>query len=126
MVKNMKKKERAHLLKVAAMRSRKIGLLLTASKKTDQQIADGFKNNKVSFLSSQAWKDLRKKVVQTYGHKCMKCGYEPSDKRKVNVDHIKPRKFYPDLALCFGNLQVLCAGCNKEKGNKNQIDYRLA
>ena len=120
----MKKAERSHLLKMAAMRSRKVGLILSASKKTDQESADGFKNNKVSFLSSAAWKELRKKVIQTYGHKCMKCGDEPADKRKVNVDHIKPRKFYPDLALCFQNLQVLCAGCNKAKGNKNQIDYR--
>jgi 5-methylcytosine-specific restriction endonuclease McrA len=54
----------------------------------------------------------------------MRCGSEPKDRRKVNVDHIKPRKYFPELALCFDNLQVLCSRCNKEKGNKTATDYR--
>ena len=40
------------------------------------------------------------------------------------ASHIKPRKTHPELALEFDNLQVLCADCNKRKGNKHSIDYR--
>ena len=39
-------------------------------------------------------------------------------KTPCNIDHIKPRKFFPELALDILNLQLLCAKCNKRKGNK--------
>lgn len=54
----------------------------------------------------------------------MCCGAEPKDRRKINVDHIKPRKYFPELALVEDNLQVLCGTCNKRKGNRHQTDYR--
>jgi 5-methylcytosine-specific restriction endonuclease McrA len=53
----------------------------------------------------------------------MKCGCTPKDPTKTNVDHIKPRRRYPELALEFSNLQILCNRCNKQKGNK-VADYR--
>ena len=76
------------------------------------------------FLNSIEWKDLRLKVFDRYGRACMKCGANHTAQNKMNVDHIKPRKYYPELALDFDNLQVLCGRCNKSKGNKNMIDYR--
>ena len=42
----------------------------------------------------------------------------------MNVDHIKPRRLYPGLALEKSNLQVLCADCNHGKGNWDQTDWR--
>lgn len=42
----------------------------------------------------------------------------------LNVDHVKPRKFYPELALDLDNLQVLCALCNHGKGNSDATDWR--
>ena len=56
--------------------------------------------------------------------RCMRCGVTPRKRSDVNVDHIKPRKTHPHLALDFDNLQVLCRWCNKRKGNKNDADYR--
>ena len=43
---------------------------------------------------------------------------------KLNVDHIKPRKKYPKLALDVDNLQVLCNECNHGKGNRDDTDWR--
>ena len=54
----------------------------------------------------------------------MCCGKTPFDGVLMNVDHIKPRKTHPQLALEFDNLQVLCNICNKDKGNKHTTDYR--
>ena len=44
----------------------------------------------------------------------------------MNVDHIRPRKTHPELALAFENLQVLCGLCNKGKGNWCDDDMRPA
>lgn len=42
----------------------------------------------------------------------------------MNVDHIKPRKLFPELALDPDNLQVLCHECNHGKGNWDMTDFR--
>ena len=76
------------------------------------------------FIKTVEWRALRLAVVDTYGKKCMKCGVLPKRSRQVNVDHIKPRSRFPELALDFSNLQVLCHACNKRKGNRHCTDYR--
>jgi len=103
-------------------RSKKKSQYLKFSKLTDAEIANHLRTGKTSFLNTQEWKILRNKVIDHYGGKCMKCGCIPI--KGINVDHIKCRKHFPELALVFTNLQVLCGPCNKRKGNKNEIDYR--
>lgn len=63
-------------------------------------------------------------VLEKYGRRCMKCGYASNKPGHISVDHIKPRMFFPELALDFENLQVLCGHCNRKKGNLNCKDYR--
>lgn len=94
--------------------------------KRDNEIAASMPKTAVNsdeFLKSPEWKALRRKVVSHYGRRCMKCGHTPKNPRHTNVDHIKPRKFFPWLALVFDNLQVLCGSCNKKKCN-TIADYR--
>jgi 5-methylcytosine-specific restriction endonuclease McrA len=55
----------------------------------------------------------------------MCCGASPKDGIRVHVDHIKPRRDFPELALTFDNLQVLCEVCNHGKGNWDQTDWRV-
>jgi 5-methylcytosine-specific restriction endonuclease McrA len=52
--------------------------------------------------------------------KCMCCG----STERIVVDHIKPRRKYPQLALDFDNLQVLCVDCNHGKGSDDETDWR--
>jgi 5-methylcytosine-specific restriction endonuclease McrA len=54
----------------------------------------------------------------------MCCGATPQTGAVMNVDHIKPRKTYPELALSVENLQILCGECNHGKGNWNTTDWR--
>lgn len=69
------------------------------------------------FLRSYAWREVRMKALKLHGTRCQCCGATPADGRKMHVDHIKPRKHFPELALEIANLQVLCDECNHGKGN---------
>ncbi len=77
-----------------------------------------------SFLSSYEWRKVRMVALKMYGPKCQCCGATPADGAVMNVDHIKPRKLYPSLALDVTNLQILCHPCNHGKGNWDQTDWR--
>lgn len=92
--------------------------------KKDNQIAEKLKTRSKTFLKSIEWKKLRSEVIRQFGRKCMKCGTTPKNPKHTHVDHIKCRKHFPELALDFNNLQVLCCNCNKIKGNKHSEDYR--
>lgn len=72
------------------------------------------------FYSTWEWKKLRFRVLKKYGAKCMLCG----STEHIVVDHIKPRSKYPELALDFNNLQVLCNSCNMGKSNTDETDFR--
>lgn len=75
------------------------------------------------FYSSWEWAELRYEALKVYGAKCMLCG-ATSQTNKIVVDHVKSRKLYPELALEFSNLQVLCDMCNRGKGRYDQTDWR--
>lgn len=115
----LKQKDIVMALQRKAMKKNR---LFSINKKDDNQIAEEIKTSSLGFLVSLEWKEIRKKAIDVYGGKCMCCGCVP--KKGVNVDHIKPRIYYPELSLEFSNLQILCAKCNKKKGNKHMTDYR--
>jgi 5-methylcytosine-specific restriction endonuclease McrA len=78
-----------------------------------------------SFLATYEWRKLRMQALKKYGPKCMCCGATPATGAVMNVDHIKPRKLFPALAMDLSNLQVLCHECNHGKGNWDQTDWRV-
>jgi uncharacterized protein YdaU (DUF1376 family) len=80
--------------------------------------------NKKGFLQSYEWRVVRMKALLKYGAKCMACGATAESGSVINVDHIKPRKTHPELALDLDNLQVLCSDCNHGKGNWDCTDWR--
>ena len=77
-----------------------------------------------AFLSSFEWKAVRMMALKKYGPVCQCCGATPATGAVMNVDHIKPRKIFPQLALDVNNLQVLCGDCNAGKGNWDMTDWR--
>ena len=77
-----------------------------------------------SFLSTYEWRRVRMIALKKYGPRCQCCGATPADGAVMNVDHIKPRKLFPELALTLDNLQILCHECNHGKGNWDQTDWR--
>lgn len=79
--------------------------------------------NAPEFLSSFAWRQLRFEAFQRYGRRCQCCGASPETGAVLNVDHVKPRRKFPKLALDINNLQVLCDACNHGKCNET-VDFR--
>jgi 5-methylcytosine-specific restriction endonuclease McrA len=79
---------------------------------------------KREFLETYAWRKVRMEALLKYGPRCMCCGATPQTGAVMNVDHIKPRKTHPELALSVENLQILCGECNHGKGNWNTTDWR--
>jgi len=72
------------------------------------------------FYNCSWYRNLRSQIFSIYLKRCMKC----SSKKKLVVDHIKPRSKFPELELCPGNMQILCDSCNVEKSNKYIKDFR--
>lgn len=94
-------------------------------KKVDEEyFINGVNVKSNEFLTISEWKRLRYQVLQKFGPICQCCGASAKSGVVINIDHIKPRKLFPELALKFMNLQVLCADCNAGKGNIDQTDWR--
>jgi hypothetical protein len=80
--------------------------------------------NSDKFLSSYEWRRLRLEAIKLHGSRCQCCGASPVTGAVLNVDHIKPRRLFPKLALDINNLQVLCQDCNHGKPNWDFTDWR--
>lgn len=94
-------------------------------KKRPTKTKTAFKDaDKSSFLQSYEWRKVRMIALKRYGPKCQCCGATPASGAVMNVDHIKPRKLFPSLALDVNNLQILCNACNHGKGNWDMTDWR--
>lgn len=76
------------------------------------------------FLHTREWRAVRYEVLRRNDGRCELCGRGKSDGVVLNVDHIKARIKYPELALTYSNLQVLCSACNQGKGNWDETDWR--
>jgi 5-methylcytosine-specific restriction endonuclease McrA len=76
------------------------------------------------FLRSYEWRRLRMVVLKQFGARCQCCGATSQNGVVIHVDHIKPRRLFPHLALVESNLQVLCEACNHGKGNWDDSDWR--
>ena len=68
------------------------------------------------FYRSRTWLALRYEALRNAHGRCCLCGASGVAAR-LEVDHIKPKSIFPELALDPSNLQVLCRDCNQGKGN---------
>lgn len=76
------------------------------------------------FYKTAEWKRMRYLALKRSDGRCQCCGIGAADGARLNVDHIKPRGRFPELALNLDNLQVLCGSCNAGKGGWDETDWR--
>ncbi|WP_374684983.1 HNH endonuclease [Scandinavium tedordense] len=74
----------------------------------------------VDFYKPGEYKNFIYQSLKKYSAKCVYGGRSRRDGVKLHVDHIKPRRKYPQLALEFSNFQVLCENCNPGKSNTDE------
>jgi 5-methylcytosine-specific restriction endonuclease McrA len=119
-------KRQKHRAKLAERRAK--GLMPRKSKALSTKLATqtvaGIDVTTTEFLSTYEWRKTRMVALKKYGARCQCCGATPATGAVIHVDHIKPRKLFPHLALDVDNLQVLCHECNHGKGNWDQTDWR--
>lgn len=119
-------KQRARKAAKKARRQQKLrsDVRTTVSTKPRPTKVAGVDVTSAEFLNTYEWRKLRMEALKKYGPKCMCCGATPATGAVMNVDHIKPRKAWPSLAMDINNLQILCHECNHGKGNWDQTDWR--
>ena len=87
-----------------------------------------FLSEKIKFRKSAAGQRalmtsaLRRKILQRDEYTCKKCGNSINNEPNLllEIDHIKP--ISKGGLTTEDNLQVLCWRCNRQKGNKYDID----
>ncbi|MEH7670866.1 HNH endonuclease [Bacillus sp. JJ689] len=89
-------------------------------------------DNLMKFYKSKEWESLRKKVMKRAKYECEHCKKKGKvttrdtlDKRgrkmKMDVNHIKPVKTHPHLALDLDNLEYLCVRCHNIADGKDKM-----
>jgi 5-methylcytosine-specific restriction protein A len=77
------------------------------------------------FYCSAAWRKLRARALALSHGRCAWCGADVLAKGQSRVDHIRPRRAAPHLALVLANLRVLCPTCdNRRHAEKGQGERR--
>ncbi|AOM13819.1 HNH endonuclease [Bacillus thuringiensis] len=86
----------------------------------------------MKFYKSKGWRGLRLKVIVRAKNECEHCKQKGTvttratlDKRgrktKMDVNHIKPVKTHPHLALDLDNLEYLCVRCHNIADGKDKM-----
>jgi len=70
-----------------------------------------YQRHGASIYRTPQWKALRFMARRRDGFACVQCG----KKGRLEVDHVKPIRTHPELALELTNLQCLCIGCHSRK-----------
>ena len=70
----------------------------------------------VVFYKSHEWIRFRYLALIAFGARCCLCGAEAIHGNQIEIDHIKPRYLYPELAFSPDNVQALCNPCHQAKG----------
>ncbi|MFC7004559.1 HNH endonuclease [Pseudobowmanella zhangzhouensis] len=63
-------------------------------------------------------------TFERHGNQCLCCTADPAQGAVLQVDHVKPRAKFPELALDINNLQILCEICNIGKLHHSESDWR--
>lgn len=74
------------------------------------------------FYTSKAWRKARRAALLRAGFKSVVDGADVSGKGAAQVDHIRPRKEYPELALEPLNLRVMTTGQHNQRHARADYD----
>lgn len=61
--------------------------------------------------------NARKDLISRIGEYCSYCEMELDT--SLAIEHVKPKKYHPDLELVWDNFLLACTNCNSTKGDDN-------
>ncbi len=70
-----------------------------------------YKRHSAGVTRTRRWKAVRMFALERDGWQCVQCG----TRHRLEVDHIKPVRDWPELSYSLGNLQTLCGSCHARK-----------
>ena len=74
-----------------------------------------------TFYNTRAWQRLRRQAIARDNNECVFCKRAGRlTTKKLEVDHIKQVKDYPELAWELDNLRTLCHDCHDKRHNRYQ------
>lgn len=79
---------------------------------------------RMRFVELRIGDEIRAEVKQKHGMICAGCDCKIRFTLKRHIDHIKPKKHYPELEFLYTNLQVLCQPCNAHKSAYDGDDWK--
>lgn len=86
-----------------------------------------YKENKdvIKPITSARWRKLRPLIIKRDGGCCQRCliKYGTINSKDLQVHHIKPRAYYPELIFDETNLITLCKTCNLQLGTNEELDF---
>ena len=78
------------------------------------------------FYLTPEWKALRLERIRLDRYICQHCGVKCLGKAKgmpaPQVDHVKPRRLCPSMAMDIDNLRTLCHSCHSKRTKADQLD----
>lgn len=88
-------------------------------------------DNLMKFYKSKEWRQLRLKAMKVDNYECRHCRERGKvttrntinkygRPTKMEVNHIKPVKQFPHLALTLNNLEYLCIDCHNIADGKDK------
>ena len=77
-------------------------------------------------ITSRRWARLRSLIIKRDGGFCQRCfvKYGSINSEQLQVHHIKPRIYYPELVYEVSNLITLCKTCNLQLGTQEELDFK--
>ena len=79
----------------------------------------------IKFYNSKTWKDCRLLALIRDYYICQDCLKDRTITAYDVVDHIKPMKQYPELALVVSNLRSLCHKHHNRKDMDEKISKKI-
>jgi 5-methylcytosine-specific restriction endonuclease McrA len=86
------------------------------SKLLDEALQDG-KQPSDALREGYRDRDLKRELIAEANGKCIYCESKVGHVYFGDVEHIKPKLFFPNMMLAYHNLGLACALCNNAKGD---------
>ena len=73
-----------------------------------------------NFYQTKDWYRVRALILRRDAHRCVICSMNVRGKGLARVDHIKPLREAPELALDMNNLRTLCVSCDNKRHSEKR------